>query len=72
MKPDWKDAPEWANYLAMDYNGVWYWYTHEPRAGVKLWWSMGREEVAEKREVSWKDSLEKRPSDSTSSVDVNR
>lgn len=26
MKPDWKDAPEWAKWLAMDANGQWYWY----------------------------------------------
>lgn len=22
-KPDWKDAPEWANWLAMDEDGMW-------------------------------------------------
>ena len=26
-KPDWKDAPEWANYLAMDNSGEW--WAHE-------------------------------------------
>lgn len=30
MKPDWKDAPEWANYLAMDGNGRWWWYLEQP------------------------------------------
>lgn len=30
MKPDWKDAPEWANWLAMDEDGYWYWYELEP------------------------------------------
>jgi hypothetical protein len=30
MKPDWKDAPEWANWLAMDGDGYWYWYQGEP------------------------------------------
>ena len=29
-KPDWKGAPEWANYLAQDMNGVWYWFEFEP------------------------------------------
>ena len=29
-KPNWKDAPEWANYLAMDSDGSWYWFELEP------------------------------------------
>ena len=32
MKPDWKDAPEWANYLAMDEDGYWCWYLRKPIA----------------------------------------
>lgn len=30
MKPDWKDAPEWATCLAMDADGSWSWYEHAP------------------------------------------
>lgn len=30
MKPNWKAAPEWANFLAMDDNEEWYWYEFEP------------------------------------------
>lgn len=30
MKPDWKDAPEWAQWLALDPNGDWFWYEMEP------------------------------------------
>lgn len=30
MKPDWKDAPEWASYLAMDQSGDWYWFEARP------------------------------------------
>ena len=30
MKPDWKDAPEWAMWLAMDEDGEWWWYEDEP------------------------------------------
>jgi hypothetical protein len=30
MKPSWDDAPEWANYLARDHDGSWWWYEHEP------------------------------------------
>ena len=31
MKPDWSDAPEWADYLAQDANGTWYWYEGKPK-----------------------------------------
>lgn len=30
MKPDWKDAPEWANWLAEDSNNGWFWYEFKP------------------------------------------
>lgn len=30
MKPDWKDAPEWANWLAMDDDGEWWWFELKP------------------------------------------
>lgn len=30
MKPDWKDAPKWANWLAQDRSGSWFWYEDEP------------------------------------------
>ena len=29
-KPDWKDAPEWAQWLAMDGDGAWWWFQNEP------------------------------------------
>lgn len=30
MKPSWDDAPEWANWLAMDGDGRWVWYDNKP------------------------------------------
>lgn len=30
MKPDWNDAPEWAEWLAMDDDGSWWWHEEEP------------------------------------------
>jgi hypothetical protein len=30
MKPDWKDAPEWAKWLGRDQFGVWWWFELEP------------------------------------------
>ena len=29
-KPNWKDAPEWAKFLAMDEDGEWHWYQYKP------------------------------------------
>jgi hypothetical protein len=37
MKPDWEDAPGWANYLAMDYDGEWWWFERKPVMGCNLW-----------------------------------
>ena len=71
MKPDWKDAPEWANYLAMDEDGYWFWFSIKPRQTEFGYWEQaGRTEFAGTNDHPWKDSLEKRPGDSTSSVDV--
>jgi hypothetical protein len=33
----WKYAPEWANYLAMDADGDWFWYESEPAAATYAW-----------------------------------
>lgn len=30
MKPDWKDAPDWAMWLAQDDDGEWGWFANEP------------------------------------------
>jgi len=35
--PQWKDAPEWANWLAQDKSGEWYWYEH-PVEIEGDWW----------------------------------
>ena len=36
-KPDWKDAPEWAEWLAMDEGGGWYWYGYKPWLNEASW-----------------------------------
>lgn len=38
MKPSWDQAPEWANYLAMDADGTWYWYKNQPELNVSGYW----------------------------------
>ena len=51
MKPDWKDAPEWARYRARDNSGEVYWHEHLPSPVVStgipgqernVWRSSGR------------------------------
>lgn len=61
-KPDWKYAPEWAKYLAMDEDGSWFWYENEPKKycdGFDT--TKGRVSGAGDRLISWEYSLEERP-----------
>jgi hypothetical protein len=30
MKPEWKNAPDWAQYLSKDTNGGWFWTNEKP------------------------------------------
>ncbi|GGU79506.1 hypothetical protein GCM10009504_40510 [Pseudomonas laurentiana] len=64
-KPDWKDAPQWAEWLARDSFGEWYWFQAFPDCRQVLWLADYDTEhtLAGKSAsgVDWKDSLEKRP-----------
>ena len=62
MKPNWKDAPEWANWLAMDEDGTWCWYERMPRSNFQSnkWQSGSRKMLAGNTSV-WHESLEKGP-----------
>ncbi len=67
MKPSWKDAPEWANYLAMDADGIWVWYENRPEAEEYYWerGMMGRlqlaDEVFDQGERPWYEAIFERP-----------
>ncbi len=63
MKPDWKDAPYFANYLTCDENGDWYWHERKHRAiiGWELWASTGLFKRAIIANFDWRNTLEKRP-----------
>lgn len=62
MKPDWKDAPSWANWLARDKDGNWFWYESTPEVIAQIWHSRyGRVEVAARKETLWTETLEGRP-----------
>jgi hypothetical protein len=32
MKPIWKDAPDWANFLVRDIDGSYWWYEYAPES----------------------------------------
>lgn len=59
-KPDWKNAPEWARFLAMDENGEWWWFEHEPYKTAHFWNSLGQVKPAVNN-LEWQETLEERP-----------
>jgi hypothetical protein len=63
MKPDWNDAPEWANYVAMDADGEWYWFAKEPLRDALDWQPSGGQcELANTvADVYWIYTKESRP-----------
>ena len=68
MKPNWVDAPEWAQWLAQDEDGWWWWFESEPKlrsgGGFGCWWSWDRMlPVSGKEEPgpNWRSTLEARP-----------
>ena len=66
MKPDWKDAPEWAEWIAQDYPGIWSFHQNEPKPTRGIWDSTANVlTVAMKGErvnnEEWKSTLERRP-----------
>ncbi len=74
-KPSWADAPEWAQWLAQDESGFWYWYALRPtHPGMKSWWPEPATENNQcgKGEVlgDWRDTLERRPEKSRAELEV--
>ena len=49
-KPSWKDAPEWANWLARNDDGWWFWHELEVRWFSDGWISEGQCKTAGKEE----------------------
>lgn len=63
MKPDWKDAPDWANWLSMDSDGAWWWHENEPHINEYGFWDV-EDDAGEKTSAypyNWKKTLEARP-----------
>ena len=62
MKPKWKDAPEWAEYLAMDKDCTWWWFANKPYISDNIWDSVRGRQAYEKEtelyEQDWTETLE--------------
>lgn len=62
MKPNWKDAPASAKWLAMDADGTWWWFENQPYTGNGEWDDpVGMPDFAGQEAITWRDTLEKRP-----------
>jgi hypothetical protein len=60
MKPSWKRAPSWAQWLAMDADGIWYWYEYKPYEGIFMrHCRKGKYQKAGKSKIELK--IERRP-----------
>lgn len=66
-KPSWSDAPDWAQWLAMDYSGLWYWYKYKPViiGGFPRWsasiYALAAAPSESCASIDWRESLEQRP-----------
>ena len=62
VKPDWKDAPEWADHLAQDLHGQWHWFRGEPKPDGQYWLALKYyNQRAFTPNPNWKETLQKRP-----------
>lgn len=63
----WDNAPQWANWLAMDKNGRWFWFSDEPECYVRGWRHTKARGVHQHYNgcpltaSDWTKSLQKRP-----------
>lgn len=60
---DWSQAPEWAQYAAMDFDCGWYWYAVTPYTASYSWISDGRQEKFTNKQQNvedWEKSLTER------------
>jgi hypothetical protein len=76
-KPSWDDAPEWSEWLAQDYDGLWVFYEHPVETSHNEWLEQdgfdGKIGRREKGEVlgDWRDTLERRPEPITPPTHLN-
>lgn len=64
MTPSWKDAPEWAQWLALCNNGDWYWFELQPSYESNAWTTaFGRKQHASSSASFGHRFCEKKPWD---------
>ena len=73
IKPDWKDAPEWAMWLAQDESGFWGFFSKKPMIFCDYCWDIRSSSDPDDKwasvgyaedkidGVEWRESLESRP-----------
>jgi len=65
MKPDWKNAPSWANWRCKSSDGIWEFHEYRPTPGSRFWNSSGRIVTAGRESgngvfIDWVESLGER------------
>ena len=62
-KPGWESAPDWAQHLAQDSDGEWWWFEVEPENDHECFYSSEAEDRASTGYVigDWRNTLERRP-----------
>ena len=66
IRPNWDDAPEWAEWVAMDKREEWYWYSNKPNCthkNAQSWIMYGSSILQKVEDIApyWKSTLEYRP-----------
>jgi hypothetical protein len=61
MTPNWSDAPEWANFVAMDTYGDWWWFEDEPWPGEDMWHDTNGRMTFAMNGMGWRDTKQSRP-----------
>ena len=76
LKPNWDDAPDWANWLAQDKNGVWTWFENKPLVELVHGKFVSNYPVARFGKASdvksWQQTLEQRPTPPAPQVEVGQ
>ena len=68
FEPNWTEAPDWAQYFAIDEAGYAYWWREEPKLSYNRWSGDGsmRSQIVrlsrvDMKNIDWKETLRKRP-----------
>ena len=74
LKPSWDDAPDWANWLAQDFNGSWNWFEEKPEivSSISTKFKTTKLTVACFDNTNWQQTLEQRPTPPAPKVEVGQ